>query len=123
MASSKQSLRKTIYVGTFIRSLSLANLEILEDAAVGVDENGIIAFIEKDVKEPELDEVVEQKYGWKEPHTVKGGGDSTAFFFPGFIGQYSCSKMSHSLVNTPYRGWVACCRPSQLHGNARRSFS
>lgn len=86
MASSEQSLQRTIYVGTFIYCLSLTDLEILENAAIGVDENGIIAFIEKDVKEPGVAEVAEKKYGWKDSSIIKGVEDSTAFFFPGFVG-------------------------------------
>lgn len=86
MASSKQSLQRTVYAGTFIQCLSLTDLDILENAAIGVDENGVIAFIEKDVKEPGGAEVAEQKYGWKDSSIIKGVGDSTAFFFPGFVG-------------------------------------
>ena len=90
MAQSQQSLQRTIYVGTFIHCISLVDLEILENAAIGVEENGIISFVEKDVKESDLAEVVEQRYGWKEVYIVKGDEDSTAFFFPGFVGQYDC---------------------------------
>ncbi|MCJ1243363.1 hypothetical protein MMC30_000560 [Trapelia coarctata] len=85
MAQSKQSPQRKVYVGTFIHSVSLANLEILENAAIGIEENGIIAFVEKDMKELGLAEVVGQKYGWKEPHIVKGDGRSMSFFFPGFV--------------------------------------
>lgn len=93
MASSKEPppKKRTIYIGTFIHSISLANLEILDHAVIGVDENGTITFIEKDVKLPVVAEVTEQKYGWKDSSIVKGVGESTAFFFPGFVGQYSPS--------------------------------
>ena len=40
-------LQKTIYTGTFIHTPSLTHLKILENTAVGVDEDGIIAFIER----------------------------------------------------------------------------
>ena len=86
MASSKQSLQRTIYVGTYIHCLSLTQLELLENAAIGVDENGVISFIEQDMKEPGVAEVAEQKYGWKDSSIIKGIGDTTAFFFPGFVG-------------------------------------
>lgn len=90
MASPEHSLNRMIYFGTFVHAVSLGKLEILEGAAIGVDENGIIAFIEVDVEERGVAKVLEKKYGWTDSVVVKRDENSTAYFFPGFIGQYTC---------------------------------
>lgn len=62
-----------------MHSKSLAALEICENGAIGVDENGKIAFVEK-----ELDlESVQSKHSWQDAVSVRLSGNS--FFFPGFI--------------------------------------
>ena len=43
---------KEVFVGTFVHSLSLTQLEIGENGVIGV-ENGKIIFIEKNVKDLE----------------------------------------------------------------------
>ncbi|KAJ8107578.1 hypothetical protein OPT61_g8769 [Boeremia exigua] len=78
MAASA-NIQRTIYLGPFVHSKSLAELEICENGAIGVDENGIIAFIEK-----ELDlETIQSKHSWQDAVPVRLSGN--AFFFPGFI--------------------------------------
>lgn len=82
MAASAE-ISKTIYVGTFVHSISLAELEIGENGAIGVDENGVIQFVHKDV---DLKTVHEEHPEWREAKIaeVKGNG----FFFPGFVGMF-----------------------------------
>ena len=59
--------------------MSLTELEICENGAIGVDEKGTIAFVEK-----ELDlEKVQEKYSWHGAAVFHLKGN--AFFFPGFI--------------------------------------
>ncbi|KAG9199489.1 hypothetical protein G6514_008452 [Epicoccum nigrum] len=78
MAASA-TIQRTIYTGPFVHSLSLTELEICEKGAIGVDENGIIAFVEK-----ELDlGAVQEKHSWQDATPVQLKGN--AFFFPGFI--------------------------------------
>jgi guanine deaminase len=43
---------KELFVGTFVHSLSIAELEVGEKSVIGVDD-GKIAFVEKDVKDLE----------------------------------------------------------------------
>ena len=75
------ALEKKIYIGPFIHCVSLTELEICLTGAIGVDGNGKIAFVSKDVKgEKSL-----AKEGWETAETVKAEGNS--FFFPGFIGE------------------------------------
>lgn len=80
MAAST-SISKTIYLGTFVHSISLSELEIGEKGAIGVDENGVIRFVEKNV---DLHAVHERHADWKDAKLVEVKGNG--FFFPGFIG-------------------------------------
>ncbi|KAE9992229.1 hypothetical protein EG327_009727 [Venturia inaequalis] len=73
---------KTIFVGPFVHCKALDQLDICEDGAIGVDENGVIAFIERDVEGRDADPVA-KKHGWVNPKVVKIY--DTGFFFPGFI--------------------------------------
>ncbi|KAL1301750.1 hypothetical protein AAFC00_005952 [Neodothiora populina] len=72
-------LTKTIYVGPFAHCVSLQELDICVDGAIGVDESGKIAFVERDVPtdyEP-------SKEGWSGAEIIRIGDNG--FFFPGFI--------------------------------------
>ncbi|RPA82767.1 guanine deaminase [Ascobolus immersus RN42] len=70
-----------VYFGTFIHSRSLTELKVLENAAVGVDKNGIIAFVEEKVDD--LKAVLNKhKEFTSAPITRTKRGQ---FFFPGFI--------------------------------------
>ena len=81
--SSSQStlLRRTIYFGTFIHSKTLQELDIIENGAVGVDENGKIVFVERAAGS--VGSVV-AAHGWENAQVVKTS--DCQFFFPGFIG-------------------------------------
>ncbi|KAF2813922.1 guanine deaminase [Mytilinidion resinicola] len=72
------SLEKTIYIGPFVHSKSLAELEICTKGAIGVDEKGVIAFVERDDVEG-----VSKKEGWESAKVVEV--KDNGFFFPGFI--------------------------------------
>ncbi|KZM21994.1 Guanine deaminase [Ascochyta rabiei] len=72
-------ISRTIYIGTFAHSISLTELEICENGVIGVDENGVIAFVEK-----ELDlEAAREKHSWQNATPLHLSRN--AFFFPGFI--------------------------------------
>ncbi|KAF8453665.1 hypothetical protein BGX38DRAFT_1090368 [Terfezia claveryi] len=73
--------RKTIYYGTFIHSRTITNLDIINQGAIGVDDSGKIAFVERDVESPEkLFSKFPEWVGVRVLQTPKDG-----FFFPGFI--------------------------------------
>jgi len=80
MAASA-TISKTIYLGPFVHSKSLAELEICENGAIGVDENGIITFVEKNIQS--TDTLISQKPEWQNAKVVKILNNG--FFFPGFI--------------------------------------
>ncbi|KAF2145122.1 uncharacterized protein K452DRAFT_265757 [Aplosporella prunicola CBS 121167] len=86
-AAAARPISKALYVGPFVHSVSLQDLDICATGAIGVDENGIIAFVERDVQNS--DAAAAQLLGAK-------GGDwpgarvvrirhAAGFFFPGFI--------------------------------------
>jgi guanine deaminase len=77
--SASAPILRTIYTGPFVHSASLSELEICENGFIGVDENGIIAFVEK---ESNL-EAVQEKHSWQDAIPVHLKGN--AFLFPGFI--------------------------------------
>lgn len=96
-SSSSASMKRRIYAGTFIHTPTLGELCVLEDARVGVNEEGVIEWIErrKQGKEPGgedgAEELVEgRKWGDGEMETVEveGGDDGYGWYFPGFVGRF-----------------------------------
>lgn len=106
MGPSKESqLTRTVYTGNFLWTPSLGQLKVLENAVIGVDDSGTIAFI----LECGEDEPVEtapgsgdlelrfmflekvRQHGWKdgEWNCVVGGKGGRGWWFPGFIGALS----------------------------------
>lgn len=82
-------ISKTIYLGAFVHCVSQTELEIGENGAIGVDEEGIIRFVEKNV---DLHAVHEKHREWKEAKTIELAGNG--FYFPGFIGRSSCNCLA-----------------------------
>jgi guanine deaminase len=78
MAVSKQ-----IFIGPFVHCKSQHEFDICEAGAIGVDETGKIAFIERDVENADA---VAKKHGWQSFKVVKLRDQG--FYFPGFIGTY-----------------------------------
>lgn len=72
-------ITKAIYLGAFAHSKSLSELEVCEKGAIGVDEEGIIRFVERKVGEQDV-----RKEGWEDAKVVEV---RDGFWFPGFIGE------------------------------------
>lgn len=72
---------KTIYFGTFIQCKSLQELEICHEGAIGVNEKGVIAFVDREAKDSES---VATHHQWDGAKIVKAAPNQ--YFFPGFIG-------------------------------------
>lgn len=98
----KPPLRPIVYAGNFLWTPALGQLKIIEDGAIGVDENGVIIFILDDVK-TELRVVTKSpglgvsrvklreevaRHGLKDGEwdLVEGGSDGLDWWFPGFVG-------------------------------------
>jgi hypothetical protein len=76
---------KTIYLGAFAHCTSLQEVEICEAGAIGVDSNGKIAFVERDIGDIPAYQLRERKEGWEKAKVVQT--QDQGFFFPGFIGK------------------------------------
>ncbi|GAA6009451.1 hypothetical protein JCM11491_003561 [Sporobolomyces phaffii] len=86
MTQTTPHLRRRILHGTAIHSQSLTEVEYLHKALIGVDEHGVIAFVERDVEVEALDEIL-VKHGWSPDErdtdrTLLGHGE---FLIPGLI--------------------------------------
>ena len=82
------ALGRTIYCGTLIHSVSLTDLDVLERSIIGVGEDGLVKFIERDVRLEDVTKLVKQKYGWVGINVVRGDGTGRGFWFPGFVGKF-----------------------------------
>ncbi len=74
------ALQKTIYIGPFVHSESLTDLDICPNGMIGVNEAGKIAWILRDIKGRRMPD----GQGWEEAKIVRI--QDHGFFFPGFIG-------------------------------------
>ncbi|THW96915.1 guanine deaminase [Aureobasidium pullulans] len=74
---------KTIYLGAFAHCTSQQEVEICEAGAIGVDSDGKIAFIERDIGDIPAYELRERQQGWEKAKIVEI--KDQGFFFPGFI--------------------------------------
>jgi len=77
---------KSLFLGSFIHSRSLDELEYLHDSAICVDENGVIVAIEKDCDLKKAEETLLPKLGWSTGDVTVKTAKPGQFFFPGFIG-------------------------------------
>lgn len=82
-----QPLDKTLYIGPFIHSESLTELDICPNGMIGVDENGKIAFVTRSIKGAKIP----VNEGWEDAKVVRI--DGPGFFFPGFVGTSTFSSI------------------------------
>ncbi|GAA5835886.1 hypothetical protein JCM9279_002131 [Rhodotorula babjevae] len=74
--------RRRAFHGTLVHALSLTDTEYLHDALIGVDEAGVIAFVDKSVSAAEVEDRLDER-GWGQAQVVrlvKG-----EFLMPGLI--------------------------------------
>lgn len=77
---------KSLFLGSFIHSKSLDELEYLHDSAVCVNEHGVIVAIEKGCDLKKAEEPLFSKLGWSAGDVTVKIAKPGQFFFPGFIG-------------------------------------
>lgn len=75
------TISKTIYCGAFAHCATLSELDICSKGAIGVDEQGVIRFVEKEL---DVKDVLRKHGGWGDAKVVRV---NDGFFFPGFIGE------------------------------------
>lgn len=68
--------------------ISLNELETWHDAAVFVEETGVIVAIEKDMDLQRVKDTIIPQLGWVEGEYTLKRTKQGEFFFPGFIGMY-----------------------------------
>jgi guanine deaminase len=92
--------QRSLFLGSFVHCKSLDKLETWHNAAVFVDENGVIVAIEQDMDLQRAKDTLIPRMGWVQGeyavHMAKKGG----FFFPGFIGRLT---VHHSYQIFPRR--------------------
>ncbi|GAA5862532.1 hypothetical protein JCM3774_001050 [Rhodotorula dairenensis] len=76
---------KRVFYGTLVHSLSLTEIEYLKDALLGVDEVGVIAFLERDVPSAaEVDRRLDA-HGWSRHEVQVVEMKRSEFLMPGLI--------------------------------------
>ena len=78
---------RKLFLGSFVHSKALDKLEYLHNAAVCVDESGIIVAVEQECDEAKAKETVLPRLGWGEADVEVIKAKDGQFFFPGFIGE------------------------------------
>lgn len=105
-----KTLRGSIYVGAFIHCKTLQQLEICDNSAIGVDEHGVIQFVERDAPDAHA---IARARGWAYYGVVRAS--STQFFFPGFVGELRDPKPPSPTKNDYYYYGVVTKQPYYRH--------
>ncbi|KAH9897170.1 guanine deaminase [Xylariomycetidae sp. FL2044] len=77
--------RNQLFLGTFVHSKKLDELEYLHDTAVCVDKAGKIVAVEPACERARAERDLFPKLGWEPGHVSVTECDEGQFFFPGFI--------------------------------------
>lgn len=85
--------RNKLFLGSFVHSKKLKELESLHNAAVAVDGSGKIVAVEPDCSEDRARETVLPRLGWRENEVEFARAVDGQFFFPGFIGECLLANM------------------------------
>lgn len=83
---SSHTAVRLLFLGSFIHSKSLEELEFSHDTAICVDEKGVIVAIESGFDQNKAEEVLFPKLGWTKGEVAVKVAKPGQFFFPGFIG-------------------------------------
>ena len=78
---------KKLFVGTFVHSKALDELEYLHSTAVCVDESGTIVAVDRECDEVTAKATVFPRLGWDEADVQVVKARDGQFFFTGFIGK------------------------------------
>ena len=80
------ALEKTIYIGPYIHCETLTELDVCPHGMIGVDEDGKIAWIIRDIK----GRMIPHDGHWENAKIVRI--QDHGFFFPGFIGLLTLAR-------------------------------
>lgn len=82
-----QLAKNQLFLGTFVHSKALDELEYLQDAALLVDKTGKIAAVEPKCDQARAEAELYPKLGWDAADVTVTKAGEGQFFFPGFIGE------------------------------------
>lgn len=94
--ASKENEKNQLFLGLFIHSIGLGELEYLRDTAVCVDKSGKIVAIKTNCGQKEAEEMLYPKLGWDASDVAVTTTEDGQFFFPGFIGR--TTRISFSAI-------------------------
>ncbi|KAI1095985.1 guanine deaminase [Rostrohypoxylon terebratum] len=77
--------KNQLFLGLFIHSIKLGELQYLHDAAVCVDKSGKIVAVESQCDQKKAEETLYHKLGWVASDVNVTKAKDGQFFFPGFI--------------------------------------
>ncbi|KAI0008928.1 guanine deaminase [Xylariaceae sp. FL0662B] len=83
--SLPKNKKNQLFLGTFIYSKKLGELQYLHNSAVCVDKSGKIVAIEQKYDRAKAEETLYSQLGWTADDVVVITGQDGQFFFPGFI--------------------------------------
>jgi hypothetical protein len=85
--TDKMAPRNKLFLGTFVHSKALDELEYLHNTAVFVDTSGTIVAVERECDEAKAKETLFLRLGWDAAEVEVVTAQRGQFFFPGFIGE------------------------------------
>jgi hypothetical protein len=97
--ANKTETRNQLFLGSFVHSKALDELDYLHNAAVCVDESGTIVAVERECDEAKARETVLPRLGWDAAGVEVVRAREGQFFFPGFIGE--CIRHKTWLFGNP----------------------
>ncbi|KAI2777131.1 guanine deaminase [Daldinia loculata] len=77
--------KNQLFLGLFIHSVKLGELQYLHDTAVCVDKSGKIVAVEQQYDQKKAEETLYPELGWKADDVTVTTAKDGQFFFPGFI--------------------------------------
>ncbi|KAK2629629.1 hypothetical protein QTJ16_000449 [Diplocarpon rosae] len=77
--------QNTLFLGSFVHSKSLGELEFLHDSALCVDRKGVIVAFEKNCDRTTVEKNIFPKLGWTVSLVSVRSSRPRQFFFPGFV--------------------------------------
>jgi hypothetical protein len=99
---SAHTAGKSLFLGNFVHSKSLDELEFLHETAVCVDDKGVIVAIEKVGDQKKAEETLFPKLGWIVGEVSVRIAKPGQFFFPGFIGLFPSPIIDLLLIMLRY---------------------
>lgn len=97
-ATPATTATRSLFLGSFIQSKNLDELEYWHEAAVAVDEEGAIVGIEKEdgVGKEKAGEVLLARLGWSREGLSVRSAREGEFYFPGFVGMCVLFRLQNS---------------------------